>query len=238
MNVPPHDSLRHVVAGARREAPDLVVVTGDLSHDGTPDSYEALAEQLKPLNAPCYVLPGNHDDKSVMTKVLDRPPFRTENTFTADQWRFLLLDSAVPGADHGRLSQTALDALDAELAAHSGWPTLVALHHAPLSVGSAWLDPINLRAPEGFRRVVEAHSQVQIVVFGHVHQAIEAQWGDVHLCGCPSTCFQFAPEQETFTLDPVPPGYRTVTLYEDGTVETTLHRVHVPFTVDASATGY
>ena len=238
MGIPPRESLGRVVGEAQREVPDRVIVTGDLAQDGSPDAYAALGEALTPLEAPCHGLPGNHDDKSVLAEALQQPPFRSGSAFTVGEWRVLLLDSAVPGADHGQLSSASLEALDTELSAHRDRPTLLALHHSPVPVGAAWLDPINLRAPDALRRVVAAHPQVQAILFGHVHQAVDAQWDDVSLLGCPSTCFQFAPHEDTFALDPAPPGYRTVTLHEDGSFETAVHRVPVPFTVDTSATGY
>lgn len=238
LGMPLRDSLRRVVAEAKQDDPDLVLVSGDLSQDGSPASYDAVADALEPLNAPCLGLPGNHDAPSALRDTLRHSPFRPNRAFNMGRWRGVLLDSAVPDADHGRLSASALDALDSELSAHPDRPTVLALHHAPVSVGSAWLDPINLRDPDGFRSVVEAHSQVRLILFGHVHQAVEAQWNDVSLYGCPSTCFQFAPGQDTFALDSAPPGYRTVTLHPDGSFDTTLHRVPVPFTTDANATGY
>jgi len=116
--------------------------------------------------------------------------------------------------------------------------SLLALHPSPVPVGAAWRDPTNLRVPEEPRRGVTAHPQVQLILFGNVHQAVDAQWDDVSLYGCPSTCFQFTPDEDTFALDPAPPGCRTVTLHEDGSLKTTVRRVPVPFTVDTSATGY
>lgn len=238
MGVPLRDSLRHVIDVAQSEDPNLVLVTGDLSHDGSAASYAAVGKELEPLGAPCLGLPGNHDDSDTLGEALARPPFRRDRTFTAGGWRLVLLDSSVAGAEYGRLSDAAIEGLDAELSAHPNRPTLIALHHSPVPVGSAWLDPINLREPEDVRDVVEAHPQVRVVLFGHVHQAVEARWGDVELLGCPSTCFQFTPNRDTFALDSVSPGYRTLTLHEDGIVETTVHRVSVPYTVDATATGY
>jgi len=241
LGIPLRDSLRRVVEAIRQAdsaPPDLALVTGDLSQDGSPASYEAVGRLLAPLGVPCYGLPGNHDAKPALHAALAQPPFRPHCVFEAGGWRFVLLDSAVPGAVHGAFSEASLDALDATLSARPEVPTLVALHHGPFPVGAAWLDPINLRDPEGFRQVIAQHSHVQLVLFGHIHQAAEAQWGTTQLYGCPSTGFQFAPQTDEFTVDDVPPGYRRVTLHADGTFATALHRVSVPFTPDPQATGY
>lgn len=240
MGIPLRESLRRVVAAVQEQAPapDLALVTGDLSQDGTTAAYAAAGQLLAPLDAPCYAVPGNHDAKPALRAALQDPPFRPDCVFTAGGWRFVLLDSAVPGAVHGAFAPAALEALDATLADRPDVPTLLALHHAPVPVEAAWLDPINLRAPDDFRQVVERHAQVRLVLFGHVHQAVAAAWAHVHLYGCPSTSFQFAPETETFALDAVPPGYRQLTLHADGAFETTLHRVPVPFAPALDATGY
>jgi len=50
-----------VVAYAQAEAPDLVVVTGDITLDGKPQEFEAAAEWLGRLPEPRLVTPGNHD---------------------------------------------------------------------------------------------------------------------------------------------------------------------------------
>lgn len=237
MDLPPRDSLRQVVQDAREHRADRVLVTGDLSHDGTAASYEALCEELAVLEAPCYSLPGNHDDPATMADALG-PPFAATSSFTTESWRILLLDSSVPDATHGHLSASVLDALDDALAADPEQPTLVALHHSPVPVGSDWLDPINLHDPDDLRRVLSSHPQVRLVLFGHVHQEVEAAWEHASLYGCPSTCFQFAPKSDTFALGTSPPGYRTLTLHADGTFETAVHRVPVPFRADPTATGY
>jgi Icc protein len=197
-----------------------------------------VGQLLAPLGVPCHGLPGNHDAGLALRNALNQPPFRPDCVVEASGWRVVLLDSTVPGAVHGAFPDAVLDALDATLSARPDTPTLVALHHGPFPVGAAWLDPINLRDPDGFRQVIDDHPQIRLVLFGHIHQDAEAQWGDTRLLGCPSTAFQFAPQTDAFAVDDVPPGYRRVTLHADGTFETMLHRVPVPFTPDAQATGY
>ena len=216
LGIPLRDSLRRVVEAIQHDGappPDRVLVTGDLSQDGTPASYGAVGQLLASLGVPCYGVPGNHDARPALRRALTQPPFRPDCVVEAGGWRFVLLDSTVPGAVHGAFSNAALDALDATLSAQPDTPTLLALHHGPFPVGAAWLD-------------------------GHIHQDAGAQWGDTHLLSGPSTGFQFAPQADTFAVDDVPPGYRRITLYADGTFETTLHRVPVPFTPDPQATGY
>jgi Icc protein len=239
LECPVRDGLDSVVARAALDAPDAVLVTGDLSQDATAASYTAVREALRPLGAPCYATPGNHDDAEVMRAALADEPFRPVRSFAAGDWRVLLLDSAVPGEVHGRLSKRALAQMKRSLAAYPQTPTLVALHHPPRPPGAAWLDPLGLHDPGPFLDLVEAHSQVRLVLFGHIHQEMETRHAQARLLGCPATCFQFEPHAETFALDPRrPAGYRRVELSPDGSFTTRVERVECTYTLDMDAPGY
>ena len=52
--------LDDVLSDIDREAPDLVVVTGDLADCADLGSYRLIKERLESLSRPVYVLPGNH----------------------------------------------------------------------------------------------------------------------------------------------------------------------------------
>lgn len=238
LGIPSRITLREVVDEARTHPWDLALLTGDLSQDGTPAAYEGVRELVDPLDAPCYWVPGNHDRPDVMDRTLDTSPFRSDRAFEVGSWHVVMLNSALLDETHGRLSAEELAFLDDALSAHPDTPTLVALHHSPVPVGSKWLDPLNLRQPGAFRQIVERHSQVRLVLFGHVHQEVNARWGDTHLYGCPSTCFQFAPGSEEFRVDNADPGYRRVVLEDDGGIETSLHRVSASPVADLEADGY
>jgi len=41
---------------------DVLLISGDLSHNGTLESYQKLRKILNPIETKIYVLPGNHDD--------------------------------------------------------------------------------------------------------------------------------------------------------------------------------
>ena len=131
-----------------RPQPDLLLLTGDLSQDGTLESYERVYNLLIPLSLPTYWLAGNHDCLSTMQRVLHRSPVSPRKVFERGNWQFVLLNSGVPGCVHGRLSPETLDLLNFRLELMGNQPTLVALHHPPLAVNSDWLDTSTLQNAE------------------------------------------------------------------------------------------
>lgn len=219
--------------------PDLVLLTGDLSQDGTPESYESLQNLLSPLHQPIYWLPGNHDYLQAMQQVLNRAPISPQKGFSVGGWHFLLLNSAVPGYVHGHLSPETLHWLDLQLELFSDQPTVVALHHPPFYVNSDWLDHSTLDNPEELFAVLDCHSQAHLVLFGHIHQEFSRQRNSVYYLGTPSTSIQFEPKSSSFSLKHEQPGFRLIKLYPDGSWQTKIERVaYTEQLSDLAATGY
>jgi Icc protein len=55
----------------------------------------------------------------------------------------------------------------------------------------------------------------------------------------PSTCVQFKPNSKDFALDTVSPGWRTLELFKDGSIETKVERLrNGKFIPDFNAGGY
>ena len=217
---------------------DLLLLTGDLSQDGTPESYERIQNLLSPLATPIYWLPGNHDCVSTMQQVLNRAPFSPCKAFT-QSWNFLLINSGVPGYVHGHLSAEKLNWLDLKLKSMGDRPTIVALHHPPFRLNSDWLDTSTLENPEELFAVLDRHPQVKLVLFGHIHQEFNRQRNGIHYLGSPSTSIQFEPQSSNFSLDSgEKPGFRLLNLYPDGRWETRIKRVSYAHKLDLTATGY
>ena len=216
------ESLRRVLdaaltAGTR---PDAVVVTGDIGDDLTAAAYEQFRRLLARCDVPVHCLPGNHDDPAAMARLLDDGRFRYCGHARLGGWGLVLLDSHVPGQPHGMLSAAELHRLDGDLGELADVPTVVAVHHPPVPVGSAWLDALGLSNADEFQAVVDRHPQVRIVLAGHVHQASETRRKGVCLLTTPSTCAQFAPRTERCVMDHRPPGYRWLRLVPDGSFDT------------------
>ncbi len=219
--------------------PDLLLLTGDLSQDGSPESYSQIIELLQPLKTPIYWLPGNHDCFEVMAKSLVVPPFLSDKSFVQAGWQFLLLNSQIPGEVPGCLNAVTLDWLKQELETKPQLPTTIAFHHPPLSLNTEWLDSSALQNPDALFEVVDRHPQVKLVLFGHIHQEVEQMRSGITYLGCPSTCFQFARDHQHFTLDVDQyPGFRILDLAADGSWTTEVRRVDCHMKAIATPTGY
>jgi Icc protein len=221
-------ALEATLAAARRQdaAPDAVLLTGDLVQDD-PSGYARVVELFGSSTRPVYCIPGNHDELAAMNAALARRPFQIGGTAIHGDWLFVMLDSYLHGMAAGRLADSELERLDAALAANANRNALVCLHHHPVAMGSRWLDSVSLENPAALFDVLDRHSNVRMLLWGHVHQAWEGMRNGVRLICTPSTCAQFKPGSDNFAIDRRPPGYRWFRLHADGRIETAVEWVDV-----------
>ncbi|MGQ4879590.1 metallophosphoesterase [Billgrantia sp. LNSP4103-1] len=203
----PLRQLEAVVDSVRAKRPDVVIVSGDVSQDQTSASYQHAHRLFSTLDCPWFWLAGNHDQPGLME---DTKPFH-DDIDLAD-WRLVIADTSVRGHAHGALGEERIGAL-VERLAQDERPTLLAMHHPPLAVGSAWLDEIGLLDRDAFWQALASFPQVKVILCGHVHQAFAASkaldHGVVRVFGCPSTTDQFLPGSDDFAIDEASrPGYR------------------------------
>jgi Icc protein len=230
----PHASLIAVLRAALAlpARPDVIIATGDLSEDGSAESYRRLRDALLATELPTYVLPGNHDDLGRMRTALVGGSIQLGPVVELGSWRAVLLDSCVPGRPHGLLADAQLDLLSSVLHDDPRRPTLVALHHGPVppcpSTGC------RLHDAEVLLERLAASSNARAVIAGHAHEAIERRAGPLRLLTTPSTCAQAihaqlgAPvDHEDFwashRFDPSRHGFRLLALRPDGELESEVH---------------
>jgi Icc protein len=218
-------SLHAVLNDAFARVPDYraVLVTGDLVQDDK-SGYLRFRSVFGNLTKPVLCIPGNHDEPEAMRKELVGAPFQICGEHEIGDWHFIMLDSYYPGHVGGRLTANELARLDAALA-RSPKHAMVCLHHHPITMGSRWLDSVGLADGGAFWRVIEAHSNVRAVVWGHVHQAYDAMRGGVRLFATPSTGAQFLPHSDRYAVDTRPPAYRSFELHSDGRIDSQVHWV-------------
>lgn len=218
--------------------PDLVLATGDLAQDGSETAYRVFGESLSRLGGDSAWMSGNHDNAPVLREIAGEYQADRRQILQSG-WHFVLLDSSVPGKVFGELAETELDFLESALSEYPDTPTLVALHHHPVDIGSDWMEKIGLKNRDAFWRIVDRHPQVRVVLWGHVHQEYERTRNGIQLFATPSTCIQFTAGSSGFSVEPLAPGYRWFEFKGNGEFTTEIRRASAfEFELDENSSGY
>jgi len=214
---------------AREPQPECLLLTGDLAEDPQPEAYARLLEHLTRHadGWPVAAVAGNHDDPATLQQVLAGAGHGVHGHRRLGDWLLVGLDSCRPGHAGGQLATDELDRLEDTLAQHPQAPSVIAVHHPPVPIGSAWMDRMGLANPAALFAVLDRHPQVRACVFGHIHQDFRGERRGVQLLGCPATCVQFRPHADQLEVDPRPAGYRVLELHADGRLSSRVERVTV-----------
>lgn len=237
------DTLRDVVelVAEQNDRIDCLLCTGDLAQDSTEEAYRNFQEAVSTLDAPQLWIPGNHDILSTMRQVLGQDTNSLNRSIQLGNWRIIMLDSSVEGKVYGLLDPKELADLDLELAdsERNNSHALVCVHHNCLPVEAAWLQQHCLKNSDEFFSILDRYSHVKGVLYGHIHQEFESSRNDVRVFATPSTCIQFHPTNDDFTIDNANPGYRWMELAPDGEIRTAVERVkEKSYNIDFTSTGY
>ncbi len=235
------DSFTDVLAAARQKvpSPDLVILSGDLSHDEDKAdylvTYTRLAKMLKQLFRKTICIPGNHDDIELVKRIFPLYDIDAQGTFSLDNWQFILVDSSQMGIHEGWLAETELGLLDRALKdknsdKNSGpgeMHNLVVIHHPVVELNSAWLDRQRVGNADKLFELLARKKNVQGIICGHAHQAYDTRVDEIKIMGTPATCpRQFTPLSSEFSVDEsVTPGFRCLDLYPDGNIKTRVCRL-------------
>lgn len=199
----PRPHLARALAAVEAHAPRALVFTGDLSDDGTPESYEELRRLVLPvaerLGATVIWGNGNHDSRAAFRSVLHTSP-EPHPTFPepvegpinqvhdVDGLRVLWLDTTVPGADHGEVAPESLEWLAARLAEPSARGTILGMHHAPLPVVQDMAASWELHGQAELAALL-AGSGVRAILAGHYHQSGFGTFAGIPVHAATSVCY-------------------------------------------------
>jgi Icc protein len=168
-------------------APDVIVHTGDVVHNGRPDEYAEASRILAKARAPVYVLVGNKDDRANLRAAFaDRGYFSRDSEFidyTVEDYpvRLIAADTLHTGSNKGDFCEERAKRLVDMIAAETTKPIAVFAHHPPYAV-QVGPDPINFETPESMTRLQQAvqHSgRVAGIFCGHVHRGTAGHVGKI-----------------------------------------------------------
>jgi Icc protein len=218
---------------------DLVLATGDLTHDATPEAYQHLKNIFQTIECDICPIAGNHDNTDVLSRILPGENIIKEKYYTRRNWLIVLLDSSIRNSEAGKLAESELRHLEDCLEKHPDHYVMICLHHPPVTINSKWIDTMMLQNPQEFFNILNKHENIKIILWGHIHQEFKSTINDITLLASPSTCVQFLPLSDDFAIDELPPGYRWLVLHDDGTFDTGIERLdEAPAGLDPKSNGY
>lgn len=173
--------------------PDIVLITGDITDDGTPQQYAHADKLLSALEIPYFIIPGNHDNTSNLWAQFsgERCPQMQEGSinYTIENFpvRLIGLDSTIPGAGGGELCEKRLSWLDQQLTKKPDQPTLIFMHHPPVPCSVQETDLDGFIGAEKLGNILDNYTNIERLICGHIHMPINTKWHGTIVSTAPST---------------------------------------------------
>ena len=227
--VDPIRQMQGVLARIERldVSPAFVVVSGDLTEDGSAESYEVVKGVLQELggensDTPVLIALGNHDDRATFRRVIlgevgsdAQGPYHHSQLI--DGLRVIVLDSSIPGEVGGAVGAAQLAWLEDELRKPAPRGNVIVVHHpCRLAAPPHHFPMFILRDTADLEAIVARHrDRVVGVLAGHSHQLNSAPFGGTLHATAPAVLYQldyFAGEQFT----PVPGSGFNLCQLDDG----------------------
>ena len=181
-------NLSSIVKSITSRNYDALIISGDLTHNGSSSSYAIFKEIIEPISANLAIVAGNHDNKLNLSSAFSQN-YLTKLTIA--DWEIISMDSVQDNKTSGFLRKDELKLLTENILSSTKKFIVLCLHHPPISMESNWDDQKSLENPDDFFNTIDQFSSIKAVIWGHAHQGSEFIRNDVKLFSCPSTTLQF-----------------------------------------------
>lgn len=187
----PLEKLAHLLREVQQKTTlDVVLVTGDLTEDGTAADYRFLKAWLKQRigKAELLVTLGNHDAKAAfragwLGEEAQNQPYNWVREFA--DFTMLGFDNSIQGQNNGSVTAEQFQWLTRTLDGLAGKPIVLATHHhlietqynvAPLPEREQLADLLG-------------HYEVRAILTGHTHQSFMTEWWGMPYYTAPGLSF-------------------------------------------------
>jgi 3',5'-cyclic-AMP phosphodiesterase len=189
------DAVRRIADFARtvadinalNPAPDVVVHTGDIVHNGRQDEYAQAVAILAKARMPVYVLAGNKDDRANLRSAFSAHGYLAPDSRFIDYAvndhpvGLIALDTLRAGGNRGDFGPERIARLHDLVGKTPGKPIAVFTHHPPFEV-TVGPDRLHFETAEVMAELAHALQRcgrVAAVFSGHVHRAAEGRVGTI-----------------------------------------------------------
>ena len=181
--------------------PDFYIMSGDLIQDN-PKYYHEYIELCNKLKKPYYLMMGNHDIRNSLKHHISNKKLINESGFVNfiidyDFLKIICLDTVIEDSIEGNITLDTFDWLESELEKDIKKPTIIFMHHPPISIGSILFDDIKCKNGNDFLSLIKKYPKILKIVFGHVHCIYNIELEGLSLLSCPSSSFQFPIKAKT-----------------------------------------
>ena len=168
-------------------APDVIVHTGDIVHNGRQDEYAQAVTTLAGAHAPVYVMVGNKDNRANLRQAFSGCGYLAPDSDFIDYAiedypvRLIALDTLSSGSNKGDFCQQRVGRLIDLIDAETTKPIAVFAHHPPFEVmvGPERLHFKSRESMSRLRRALQHSGRVVAVFSGHVHRPATGHVGSI-----------------------------------------------------------
>lgn len=173
------------------ESPDVVIHTGDLAHNGTPEKYLEAARVLETLCCPLFIAAGNRDDRIALSSIFPEScslcPDSSFIQYSIDKFpvRLIAADTLSETSNMGGFCKLRADNLRLLLSENPSKPTAIFMHHPPFEIHASkhnWHFN-SAEAIAKFEQTLDGAGQVKRIFCGHSHRDVEGV-----TAGVPASC--------------------------------------------------
>ena len=168
-------------------APDIIIHSGDIVHNGRADEYEKAAEILAGAVRPVYLMVGNKDDRTAVRAAFPTHTYLQDDadyiTYEIPDLpvRIVVLDTLDPENNKGDFCTDRRRRFTRLMARNPHKPTAVFAHHPPILVDEG-PEALHFGSPSIMQSFCDAllSSGTVIALFcGHVHRSVTGHVGPI-----------------------------------------------------------
>ena len=177
------EALRNCVSAINKlnTAPDAVIHTGDLAHNGSDEEYRLTKSIMDELRVPYFITPGNRDTVTALKKNFSLHSYQNAEAAVLQYatnvlgYRLIASDTSTENNNLGFLDFERLAHLDNLLNEQPERSTVIFMHHPPINLSNS--EPLkheyeNYRMVENFSEIIDRHPQVVGILCGHIHRSL------------------------------------------------------------------
>jgi Icc protein len=162
------DHLERAIAETNELAPDVVVISGDLTSHGFKDEYAMAREYLNGVECESMVvIPGNHDSRNVGYVHFEELFGERNSVLRLGETHIVAVDSSEPDLDNGQIGRGRYRWIEEQFSADATLRVFV-LHHHLLPVPGTGRER-NIVHDAGDTLETLQRANVDLVLSGHKH---------------------------------------------------------------------